>query len=192
MRCDELKLNSQAGESEGDFRARLDHSVRENRDAAVEKLRKKYESQVVTVQDQIRRAEDRVAREQSQYSQQKIQSAISIGATVLGALFGRSLRSVGNVGRASTAVRSATRIGREKDDVTRADESLDVLKQRLADVQAACEQEVASLQASLDASSLALTTQELAPRKSDIAIGTVALVWTPWRTGTDGFATAAF
>jgi hypothetical protein len=192
MRCDELKLNSQAGESEGDFRARLDHSVRENRDAAVEKLRKKYESQVLTVQDQIRRAEDRVAREQSQYSQQKIQSAISIGATVLGALFGRSLRSVGNVGRASTAVRSATRIGREKDDVTRADESLDVLKQRLASIQAACEQEVASLQASLDASSLALTTQELAPRKSDIAIGTIALVWTPWRTGADGFPTAAF
>ena len=192
MRCEELKLNSQSGESEGDFRARLDHSVRENRDAGVDKLRKKYESQVVGVQDQIRRAQDRVAREQSQYSQQKIQSAISIGATVLGALFGRSLRNVGNVGRASTAMRSASRIGREKGDVERADESLEVLKQRLAGLQSACEQEAASLQASLDASSLALTTQELAPRKSDIAIGTIALVWTPWRIGADGFPAAAF
>jgi len=192
MRCDELKLSSQPGESEGDFRARLDHSVRENRDLAVEKLRNKYESQVVSLQDRIRSAEERVAREQAQYSQQKMQSAISIGATVLGALFGRSLRSVGNVGRASTAMRSATRIGREKQDVERADESLDVLKQRLAAVQAACEQEVAQIQASLDASSVSLTTQELAPRKSDIAVGAVALVWTPWRTGPDGFPAAAF
>jgi hypothetical protein len=192
MRCDALKLSSQPGESEGDFRARLDHSLRENRDAAVEKLRGKYGSQVVSLQDQIRRAEDRVAREQAQYGQQKMQSAISIGATVLGALFGRSLRSVGNVGRASTAMRSASRIGREKEDVERAGEGLDVLRQRLSALQAACEQEVAQVQASLDASTLSLTTQELAPRKSDIAVGTVALVWTPWRTGADGFPAAAF
>ena len=123
---------------------------------------------------------------------QKMQSAISIGATVLGALFGRSLRSAGNVGRASTAMRSATRIGREKEDVTRADESLDVLKQRLAALQATCEEEVASVQASLDASTLTLTTQELAPRKSDIAVGVVALAWIPWRTGADGSPAAAF
>jgi hypothetical protein len=192
MRCDQLKLASQPGESEGDFRARLDHSLRESRDAAVEKLRNKYQSQVVTLQDQIRRAEDRVAREQSQYSQQKVQSAISIGATVLGAIFGRSLRNVGNIGRAGTAMRSATRIGREKEDVARADESLDVLKQRLAALQATCEQEVASLQGSLDAATLSLTAQELAPRKSDIAVGAVALVWTPWRTGSDGFPAAAY
>lgn len=179
LRCEGLKLTSQAGESEGDFRARLDHAVRESRDLAVEKLRKKYETQVTSVQDQIRRAEDRVAREQAQYSQQKVQSAISIGATVLGALFGRSLRSAANVGRASTAMRSASRIGREKDDVERADESLDVLKQRLAALQAACEQEVAGIQSSLDAANLTLTNLELAPRKSDIAVGTVALVWTP-------------
>ncbi len=192
LRCDELKLTSQAGESEGDFRTRLDHGVRENRDLAVDKLRKRYEAQVTGLQDRIRRAEDRVAREQSQYSQQKVQSAISIGATVLGALFGRSLRSAANVGRASTAMRSASRIGREKDDVERADESLDVLKQRLAALQAACEQEVAGIQSSLGAANLTLTTLELAPRKSDIAVGAVALVWTPWRTGSDGFPAAAY
>jgi hypothetical protein len=191
MRCDQLKLASQPGESEGDFRARLDHGLRENRDAAIAKLRTKYQSQMTSLADQIRRAEERVAREQAQYSQQKMQSAISIGATVLGALFGRSLRSVGNVGRASTAMRSATRIGREKEDVARADESLDVLRQRLASLAATCEQEVANAQAALDASTLTLATQELAPRKSDIAVGTVALAWTPWRTGADGFPTAA-
>jgi len=192
MRCEALKLSSQPGESEGDFRARLDHAVRESRDASIDRIRKKYESQVVSLEDQVRRAEDRVAREQSQYSQQKMQSAISIGATVLGALFGRSLRSVGNVGRATTAARSASRIGREKEDVERAGESLDVLKQRLAALQAECEQEVAALQSSLDASNVSLTAQELAPRKSDIAVGGVALAWMPWRTGADGFPSPAY
>jgi hypothetical protein len=30
------------------------------------------------------------------------------------------------------------------------------------------------------------------PRKSDLAIGEVALVWTPWRRGADGFPAPAF
>jgi hypothetical protein len=41
--------------------------------------------------------------EQSQYKQKKMQTAISFGTTVVGALFGRKLGSVGNVGRAATA-----------------------------------------------------------------------------------------
>jgi hypothetical protein len=37
---------------------------------------------------------------------------ISIGATVVGALFGRKLGSVGNVGRATTAMRGVSRSAR--------------------------------------------------------------------------------
>ena len=31
----------------------------------------------------------------------------------------------------------------------------------------------------------------LAPRKTDIAVGKVVLLWTPWRTGADGFPAPA-
>ena len=38
-------------------------------------------------------------------------------ASVLGAIFGRKIASVSNLGRATTAARSVTRIGREAQDV---------------------------------------------------------------------------
>ena len=37
-----------------------------------------------------------------------------------------------------------------------------------------------------------LRSIEVPARKSDIAVGEVALVWTPWRTGADGFPAPAY
>jgi hypothetical protein len=47
------------------------------------------------------------------------------------------------------------------------------------------------LDTSLDAQALALRELAIAPRKTDIAVGKVLLLWTPWRTGTDGFPASA-
>jgi hypothetical protein len=192
MVCESLKLASQPGESEGDFRARLALAVREQRDAAVAGLRRKWQAKLLQLSDQIRRAEDRHAREQAQLSQQKMQTAVTIGSSILSALLGRKAISATNVGRIGTAARSATRIGRESDDVTRAGESLEVLRQRLADTQRDAEAEVARLETMLDPSTLALKPVDIPARKSDIAVGEVALVWAPWRKGADGFPAPAY
>ena len=140
----------------------------------------------------MRRAEERRAREQAQLSQQKMQTAMTIGTSILGALLGRKAISATNIGRIGTAARSATRIGHESEDVTRADESLEVLRQRLTDTQRDVEAEVSRLETTLDPTTLALTPVEVPARKSDIAVGEVALVWAPWRKGADGFPAPAF
>ncbi len=190
--CDALKLASKPGESEGDFRSRLALAARERRDAAVADLRKRGQTKLQQLSDQIRRAEDRREREKSQLSQQQMQTAVNIGSSILGALFGRKKLSVGNIGRVGTAARSASRIGRESQDVARAEESLEVLRQRFADAQRELEGEVAKLEGSLDATALTLRSVDVPARKSDIAIGEVALVWIPWRKGADGFPAPAF
>jgi hypothetical protein len=107
-------------------------------------------------------------------------------------LFGRKLASATNLGRAASTVSKAGRIGRECDDVSRAEDSAEVLQQRLKDLQAECEQGVAKLGDSLDANTVAIRTVQVAPRKADIAIGKVGLAWCPWVTGADGFPVAAF
>ena len=179
LTCDELDLASRPDETEGDFRARLSQALRERRDDAVEQLRAKYQPRIASLQDRIRRAEERVAREHSQYSQQKMQSAISIGATVLGALFGSRRLGSGTLGRATTAARSAGRMGREKEDIERAEEGADVLKQRLATLAEECEREVAGLQARLDPQTIGIRKTQVTARKSDIEVTRVLLLWVP-------------
>ncbi|MEZ5498069.1 MAG: hypothetical protein R3E77_01430 [Steroidobacteraceae bacterium] len=190
--CRELGQHSNPDETESDFRARLAHTAREQRDAAVAELRKKYADRASKLQDSLRRAEDKVEVQKSQVTQQKMQTALSVGAGILGALLGRRRVTAGNIGRVVTAARSASRIGREKDDVTRASESAEVLRSRLADLERECAAEIDRLGADLDASTIALERTELAPRKSDIAIGEIALLWMPFRKGSDGFPAPAY
>ncbi|MEY4762460.1 MAG: hypothetical protein RLZZ200_2316 [Pseudomonadota bacterium] len=190
--CDALKASSQAGESEGDFRARLSQQLREQRDTQVAALRARYAPKLQSAQQALVRAQERAQREQAQLSQQKLQTAISVGATLLGAFFGRKAVSATSLGRATTAIRNAGRIGSEAADVERAGESLEQAQQRIADLTRECDEAVASLDRSLDATNLPLRTVKVAPRKSDIAVGKLALLWQPWRRGADGFPTPAY
>jgi hypothetical protein len=190
--CDTLKTSSAPGESEGEFRSRLALAARERRDAAVEELRRKFAPKLQTLDDRERRAQERVARERSQLSNQKLQTALSVGASILGAFLGRKALSATNLNRAATAARSATRIGNESGDVDRADDNLEVVRQQRANLQRQFEADMGALEASLDVSALNLRKVQVSPRKSDIAVGEVALVWAPWRTGADGFPVPAY
>jgi hypothetical protein len=191
MACDALEMNSTPGESEGDFRARLQLAAREQRDARAARLRGKFAPKLAALQSQKLRAEQKVERERGQASQQKLNTAISVGATLLGALLGRKTVSAGNVGRATTAARNASRIGREAADVAHAEESVEAINARIAALDSELEAEIAALEGSLDAQDITLRRFTVAPRKTDIAIGKVALLWTPWRTGADGFPVEA-
>jgi len=179
-----LRLTSNPGESEGDFRARLAQGLREFRDAEVAKLREKHAAKLKSLDERMRRASDRVEREKSQYNQRKLDTAVSIGTSILGAIFGgRSAAAT----RAGSAARSAGRVFNERGDVARADESLESLAAERDALLKAIEQEAGALSASLDPASVALEKLRIAPRKSDIAIGRIALAWEPWRAGPDGF-----
>ncbi len=121
-----------------------------------------------------------------------MQTAVNVGTTILGALFGRKTISASSIGRAGSAARSASRWGHESQDVARAEESIEVIQQRLADTQKQVEAEVAQLEGTLDASSVTLRSVDVPARKADIAVGEVALVWVPWRKGADGFPAPAY
>jgi hypothetical protein len=188
-KCRSLKMTSRPGETEGEFRVRLQQLGREKRDLAVAKIEKRYGPKLATLRDRIRRAEQRVEKERSQYGQQKMQTVISIGATVLGAMFGRKAASVGTVGRASTAMRGMGRASREKGDISRAMRELEAQQEKLMEMEREFEQEAEAIRVATDPSAPKLEKVDVRPRKSDIAIDRVALVWTPWRVGPDGVAT---
>ncbi len=177
LRAPAVNATSVPGGSEAEFRARLALAVREKRDAAGEALRRKYGPKLASLQDQVRRAEDRVAREQAQLSQRKMDTAISIGTSILGAFLGRKAMSATNAGRLGSAARGAGRIGRESEDVTRANESLEVIKQRHADLEREFNDESAELQRLYDPATVAVERVTIKPRKSDIDVTLMGLLW---------------
>jgi hypothetical protein len=188
----ELKETSLPGEREGDFRARLQHLARERRDLAIEKLRKRYAPKLARLQDRLRRAETRVSKEKSQYGQQKMQTAISLGATLLGAVFGRKVTSSGTVGRATTTFRGVGRAAREKEDIERAMHEVKIVQDKLYQMEEEFQEEMDKIKDVYSPEDLDLEEIVIRPRKSDIFVTPLSLVWSPWRVGMDGIAEPHF
>ncbi len=180
LKSPSLQAVSRPGETERDFRIRLQMVAHEKRDELVEKLRQKYAAKVASLQDRIERAEDALAREAEQAKQQKLQTAISLSTTLLGAVLGRKAVSRSTIGRATTAVRGASRAMKEAQDVKRAEENLQELQQQLAELQEQLAAEIEQVKSSIDPMTENLERFVLRPKKTDISVSLVALAWTPY------------
>jgi len=191
-KCARPKATSEPGETVDEFRGRLRALAREARDLEVEKLRARFAPKLASLQDRISSAERRVEVEEEQYEDRKRSTWIAAGTTLVGALFGRKLASAANVGRAATLARGASRAARDKGDIARAEERADDLRDELRTLESELEEAVTSLADPIDPASFELEEQRIAPRKSDIAIETFALAWTPWIVDTRGIAEPAF
>jgi hypothetical protein len=179
----EFRLRSNPGESEGDFRVRVAQVARERRDQAVENLRRKYGPKIAVLDDRIRRAQQRVEKERADVRQVGLQTAVSLGATLLGAFMGRKTFSAGNISRASGTIRSGMRTAKERGDIAAASENVDALLRQKADLEAELDSEIKTLEATTDPLLQRIETVAQHPKKTDIAVRFVALVWLPhWKT----------
>ena len=171
------KLSSQPGETEAEFTHRVQQASRERRDEAVEKLRAKYAPRVTRAAEKIRRAGESLSREEQQASQQKLQTAVSFGATLLGAVLGRKAVSMSTLGRATTAARGVGRSSKEAADVAQAQERQREAEAELKRIEAELEREVQALHDKMP--DAAVETTEIKPKKAGVDVRLVTLAWKP-------------
>lgn len=191
-RCAKPKLVSVSGESEEEFRGRVTQMLREDRETKKEKLRKRYAPKLARLEERIRKAEQRIDIEEEQYRDRKRGAAVSLGATVLGALFGRKLGSVGNVGRAGSTVRGMSRAAKERSDIGRAEANLEKCREDLAEMEETFREDVANLEDATALDTAVFSTLEVSPRKSDLDVTPPILCWCPFRIQASGTREAAF
>lgn len=178
-RSQSTKQTSQPGESERDFRIRLQLASREARDAGIEKLRGKYAAKLGALQERIRKAEQAVVREQSEASQAKTDTFISVGSAILGAMFSRGKVGSGAIGKVGTAARGAGRMARQSGDVTRAGETVQALATQYHALESELQGELDALGASFNSQTEELETVVVKARAGDVVVPLVALAWVP-------------
>jgi type IV secretory pathway TrbL component len=146
-------------------------AAREARDAAIDKVKAKYQPKLDALAAKQRTAQDRIAREQAQASAATTDSAISIGASVLGALFGGRR---GSVGKVASAARSVSRTAAQRDDVARAQATATQLGDQRGELERELAEDVAELQARPEPE---VETVELKPKKGDTTVTQLSILW---------------
>ena len=117
---------------------------------------------------------------------------ISFGTSILGAVLGRKIVSSTSARSAGTAMRSATRAFEQRGDIGRAQEDVEELQEELEEMEEEFKQEIAEMESAINIDEIELEELSVRPRKTDIAISKLALVWLPWRVDSTGIAEPAY
>ena len=185
-RSKRFKLSSESGETEGDFRARLQTAANENRDKAVAKLRKRYATKATTLENRLLRAQQAIDRETQQASKKKLDTAISFGTAILGAVLGRKKLSSASATRIGSAIKTAGGARKETADIKRAEETARKVKADLEVLNRDLEKEVAALDTAFDAQTEELDEIVVRAKSTDIHVPLVGLAWMPYQADEKG------
>ena len=191
-RSKKFALTSEARETEGDFRARLQVAANEKRDQAVAKIRKRYASKTTTLENRLLRSQQAVERESQQASKKKLDTAVSFGTAILGALLGRKRISSTSAGKFGTAIRSASGARKESADIKRAEATVRKVKADIEALSRELKKEVAALETGFNAQSEELKEIVVRAKTTDIHVPLVGLAWMPYKADESGRLTPAW
>ena len=177
--CPDLKIVSEYGEDERAFRIRVQHLAHEERDAALEKLKQKYDSKTRTIENKLMRAEQAVEKQSSMASQRKMDAVVSAGRAILGALLGRKTVSATSVSKVGTAVRRTSQALKSSQGIEQAEERLVEVQRELEDLQARIDEELNNMSLKYDEIKEHIEEIEVRALSGNITVHLLGLCWVP-------------
>ncbi len=132
------------------------------------------------------RAEQAIAVQKEQSSKRKLDTAISFGTAILGAVLGRKKLSSSTASKMGTAIKTAGSARKEAQDVERAKQTADKVKTDIAALNKQLEEEVANLDTSFDAQAEELDEIVVRAKSTDIHVAVTGLAWLPYTADEKG------
>lgn len=172
-----VKLESCPGETIADFNVRLADKLREMKEQEIAKIEERYGAKQQRIEDKIERAMYRVEKEKADVQARTTDTILSFGAAVLGAFFGRKKVSVSTISRASTGIKSAGRLAREKGEVKRAEDMVVGLQQDMDLLAAEIDEKITQIAEKYEIENYPVETFSIKPRRSDIFDVELYLLW---------------
>jgi hypothetical protein len=146
-------------------------------------VRKRYASKLTTLENRLLRANQAVEKEQEQSTKKKLDTAISVGTALLGALLGRKKISSTTASRIGTAMKSAGSASKEAADVDRARQTASKVQEEIDALNTELESELAALDTSFDAQQEQLEEIVVRAKSTDISVPLLGLAWLPYSVG---------
>jgi hypothetical protein len=165
---------SRSGESEVEFRMRLADLRREARDAEMDRIRKRFEPRLATLQERERRALQAVDRRAGMAQQRTLDTALRVGEGLLGAFMGRKTSAA----RSGTAVRSAGRVLQQRREVAQAQETVEAVREQLARMEEEFREELARVEGAHEGEE-PLEEVQVRPTLTGMSVRLAGLLWLP-------------
>lgn len=167
-RCRSPRLTSTPYESLGEFKVRIKDILDNQKEEAIETLQTRYDKKEQTLRRRLQRAQEQLKKEEADASK----SMIDTGIAVLGALFGRTTSS--KLGR---ALSTGSRAYKERGDIGRAEERIEQVHEEIEELSHELEEQIDALALKYDIENVSISESAMKPRKSDIDVKQLSIVW---------------
>jgi hypothetical protein len=177
-----LDLTSKVGESQSEFRHRLEPAIAARRASEQSQIEKQFAAKLSRLEDRIRTAESRAATQKWQFW---TRATGFLWVLAEGAM---RIKGIGRRGRPRSATGAMRTMATERGQQVSAQANLEKLIAEKEELERQRDDQLLALESSFDAQRIGLARIAIKPRKSDIDVDSVALVWLPWSVETQGRA----
>jgi len=169
-----LETYSKPGESEREFRMRLQQIAREKRDEEIDEITERYNDKLERVEDKLRREESDLAQREADVSARKRETLVSVGESVVGVFLGRRSYRM-----ASTALSKQRQAAKAKLQLEEARDDVKALEEDIKELEAELQEDVEAARERWESALTDLEEYEVRPRRKDVQISLFGLAWSP-------------
>jgi len=174
-----LKMESTPSESLEAFQFRLAARLAEEKGQAEEKIINSFKTKEHRLKIRLEKAIARVEKEEVDVKARGMDTALSFGVAILGALLGRKKLSTTTATRTARGMRNAGRVMKERGDVQRAEEEVARVEEELVLLSNALQERLEQVANRFTPDKFPVEQVILTPRRADVFNINVAVVWEP-------------
>jgi hypothetical protein len=179
-RCEHVDQVSRSSETEVEFRARLVPTLAQRRSVERQRLEQQFAARLNDLESRIQIAQSRVSTQKWQFWS-RITGFVWVVVEA-----GLRFKGMGRRGRPRSAEVAMRSVASERGQQATAQAALDKLLAERQSLEQQRDQELARIEARFDPQRVSLDRIDLKPRKADIEVDSVSLVWLPWRIDPQG------
>ncbi|NPV50881.1 MAG: hypothetical protein HPY60_06770 [Candidatus Methanofastidiosum sp.] len=169
-----LKIYSKSNETKSDFILKLNQIARETRDEEVDKIEQKYAKELEKLKVKLSKSQDVLIKKQSAASSLKQEALLSAGESVVGMFMGR--RSTRSASKAMNKYQKSKTVAA---DIDKAQRDIDSIKKEMDSLENELKIQIEKIKQKRENEIKEINEVIIQPKKSDIEIKMVSLVWIP-------------
>ncbi len=180
-----LKLYQESGESIEAFRMRVQTEARNKRDEEIDELQEKYEPKFDRIAEKIRKEEQDLENAKDEVRDRRNAEMIGMAETIFSVFVKRRSRSFSSAASKSRMKRKA----KQKLEDTR--EDLEELNLDYTELENQLQEKLGEIRDKWEAIGSSLEEKEIKPRRADVKVDKIMLVWQPFWKNERGDTTSA-
>ncbi len=169
-----LKLSQSPGESVEDFRMRVQVTAREMRDKELDEIRDKFEDKLDRIEERIRKEEQDLSEAESEVKHRRTQEFVGVAETLFSVLVKGRRRSFSTTAsRRRMSSRASRKVEESREDIRE-------LEEDYAEMEKELKENLEEVTKEWDAAADGITPKEISPRRTDVKVDGVFIVWYPY------------